>query len=295
MELPPSLTELLAGLQVPATERDPAAGPTPKAVAAALMRQCRLLELRFNALRDILGAFDFTFDWNTDDDLSVERDAGLHELDQAAESVRDLRQLTRWLWSFGVTRVIALDGEVLELAKGLAGSIAPWIGPKLRHVVEAAVVHLATEPNAAEIIAEVEQARDEQHRQEYGTPFYDKDRRGWPWTQLDGRPWPESGESQRAEVHAEAPATSDGRDGRRRPGRAGCVHHGTVVVGWNRLRSAARHRHASGLQRRRAVAPAGYAPAGRGVHQQVRGGADRRGRRTGQGQRRRQGLGEARE
>lgn len=186
------LMEDVAGYKLGAS--DPLDVPASMDVAEAILVDLRRGEMCLSGVREALEAMDFTFDWQTDD-LYVEREAGLAALADAKDTIDSLRApLIEWAHSFNASRLIELDSETVRAVGELAGSI-PWPGQAAEIVVRGAVLHLAGEADAAAIIAKAEADRKLKNERETGYPIHLNDKRCWPFTRADRRPWDADGEA----------------------------------------------------------------------------------------------------
>jgi hypothetical protein len=232
-----TLTELTAGLDLgggPSAVEDM---PGSTAIAVAVLRQLRLLEIRLEAAREILAGLGFDFDWGKYD-YFVECQAGVHELARADELVEDVRTgLFRWLRRTNLGRVIELDDRSMAAVRKLAATMPEWRARHVGQIVKAAVRHLAREANGALIVAKHFQELDlavAEHFQELELPVEEQsvsqrpvERTNWPWVDRDGRPWdaleekePLAAVGQQANGHEGTTSDTDTVDDESRQGKA---------------------------------------------------------------------------
>lgn len=187
---PPSISDLTSSL--PDTSCDSLCElleepmPTSRAIAEAFLRHVFRIETRQRAIMDTLEGMDCAFEY-APDDLEAGRRATVAELNEAGAFLDELANgLLRWFKGIGSGgSVFELDSESWEATQGLAKHVPNY---RCSLVVDAAVRHLASQPSAGEIIAEVEHKRLESLGREYGEPRT-PDERGWPWTDMAGQLW----------------------------------------------------------------------------------------------------------
>jgi hypothetical protein len=162
--------------------------PDAKAIADKMVTEFMRAEARLDAAREELARTDWDFTFEPDDYCSAQR-ARLVDFDEACGMLDALKTaLLQWLRAVDFTCIVQLDAEAWAALRKLAKSTRSFQPVPL--VVKAALLHLAGQADGARVVAEVEQRRLEALDREYSRVRGDNNRRGWPWTQLDGSPWP---------------------------------------------------------------------------------------------------------
>ncbi len=156
-----------------------------------LLAELYRVETRCRDAAEELDALNFMFDWQEPDFAVTVRVARRDNAD-AIDGLRELgRRLCAWLEAvcFGNSSVVALGAEGLSAVQTLAQLMPRYECFARRRLADCALRHLAESPDAAVALAAFERGRREAEASP-DRPIRDRDREGWPFRQLSGKPWP---------------------------------------------------------------------------------------------------------
>jgi hypothetical protein len=179
-------------------------------IAEALVSDKLIIADRVRFARDEVQQIDWGRFQFLPDDFRCAQRVALEGLDDAVERLEQVTSaLLRWLQAFQCTRVVQIEEASWPALRALAVSTLPQVtAGVIGLLVEAAVDHLAKQPNAAQIVAEIEQRRLRALDAKYGRTRDYSTSESWPWVQLDGSVWPEN-EAQTNSVRREADQVSE--------------------------------------------------------------------------------------